>query len=393
MSDRTTRRPASPQAGSDPRYNGLDVYLPVLEAFLPGDLVLTRNREGRDASARAMSSAVARVTRGSFSHVLVCATPPTLIEAMPDGVGSLSLARCFAHSLRNVRVLRHPDSALAERAGSAVLRQHGRLYSTTGAATSIASLVPPGRDRGIFCSALAALAYQVAGDSTVFTRPFAKTTPATLEHAAGLRDVTASVFQRKLAPPNSEEASALDGDRRPSPSDRQTRFFLKAHAALLPGIDRLLLEHPGLGLAEPPGLTAVVEFVLNAVVAATKRPADVSLNAQIKALDRQLGDMLASPEFASIAAEMAAHDDATMQRTLAESFKPDPDIDRDGLAGLHDVTGQQIRSRSGVLDLLRRPELAASATAAAWLAQQEITLASLARRAAIIREVQTRLCG
>ena len=393
MSDRTARHRHSPQAGCDPRYDGLDVYLPILDAFRPGDLVLTRNREGRDGAARAMSSAVAGITGGSFSHVLVCATPPTLIEAMPDGVASLSLARCFVHSLDNVRVLRHPDPVVAERAASAVLRQHGRLYSTTGAATSIASLLPPGGDRGIFCSALAALAYQVAGDTTVFTGLFLKTTPANIERAAGLDDVTASVFQRKLAPPNIEEASALDGDRRPGPSDRQTRFFLKAHAALLPGIDRLLLEHPGLGLAEPPGLTAVVEFVLDAVVAASKRPGDASLIARVEALDRQLGDMLASAEFASIAAEMVARDDAEMQRTLAESFKPDPDIDRDQLAGLHDVTGQQIRSRASVLGFLRRPELAASATAAAWRAQQELTLASLARREGIIREVQTRLGG
>lgn len=215
------------------------VFSPSIDLFRPGDLILTRNRWG---GGRKTSSAIAKATGGTFSHVLVCETPPTFVEAMPDGVGTISLQRCFVHDLENVRVLRYPDPLVAGRAAARLQFHIGRAYSVSRAALSPFPVGTMGvlQDRGIFCSALAALVFREAGGEAVFTYPPEKTTPATIEHYSGLIDITGLIFRPASAPGNIALMSSLDGERRQSPSERQTQLLLGYAAEMFPAADALV---------------------------------------------------------------------------------------------------------------------------------------------------------
>ena len=156
------------------KYGGVAVYLPVVSRFRPGDILLTLNTESDDRKELRVSRVIARATRGRFSHALICSIPPTFIEAIGPGVSTISLARCFAHNLKNVRALRYPDREVSAKAASLARLEVGRDYSRAKAIASATGKWPrccvswaiackaPGRcksDRGIriamrICAAL-----------------------------------------------------------------------------------------------------------------------------------------------------------------------------------------------------------------------------------------------
>ena len=121
----------------NPKYDGLHVLRLDLSRLNSGDVLLTRNVETASFIGKFVSDRIAKATRGNFSHALLCTRPPTLIEAIGHGVSNISGQICFAHDLKNVRLLRYHDSAIAGEAGSAALSFLGRKYSVYAALRSI----------------------------------------------------------------------------------------------------------------------------------------------------------------------------------------------------------------------------------------------------------------
>src|SRR5262249_5765908 len=121
----------------NPKYDGLHVYKIDVSKIRAGDVLLTRNVETSSTKGRLQSSAIMRATRGSFSHALLCTVPPTFIEAIGHGVSNLSVLTCFAHDLKNVRLLRYHDASIAAKAGSEALPLVGQKYSIKKAVRSI----------------------------------------------------------------------------------------------------------------------------------------------------------------------------------------------------------------------------------------------------------------
>lgn len=101
----------------NPKYDGRYVYVTDLSKLKPSDVLLTRNSETSSKKAGFQSGAIAKATRGTYSHAMLCPVPPTFIEAVGHGVSNVSAQRCFIHDLKNVRVLRYPDAAIAKDAG------------------------------------------------------------------------------------------------------------------------------------------------------------------------------------------------------------------------------------------------------------------------------------
>ncbi len=374
------------------KYDGLDVYLPRVERLRPGDILLTRNRNGR--RGRIMSALIASVTGGSFSHVLICAVPPTMIEAMPEGVGALSLHRCFAHSLKNVRVLRHPNPDVARAAGGHALEHRGRIYSNRRALASVfpEGIAPKLKNRGIFCSALVAHTFKQAGDVGIFNIPIEKTTPSTIEKLLGLLDVTDDIFEKSLSPQNIEEFVALDGNRIDSPGQRETKIMLTHAAKILPDIDELSLNYPEAKLTPPDSFTGIIPFIVSAFEAGVSLPNGSKFHAALRDLDSKTADLIDQGELDAVADEMISHDQAAMQRDLAESFDPDPDLDTRALVGIMKATKEQLASRIGSRDALARRS-GGSKAVASWLRYQGKTIPIFEQRATITLEILDRLSG
>src|SRR4051812_43394339 len=101
----------------NPRYDGLYVHKIDLKKLRPGDVLLTKNVETISPQGKIQASLIAKVTGGNFSHTLLCTRPPTFIEAIERGVSNISAQNCFAHDLKNVRLLRYQNLTVAERAG------------------------------------------------------------------------------------------------------------------------------------------------------------------------------------------------------------------------------------------------------------------------------------
>lgn len=177
------------------KYNGRTVLLPEVDSLQPGDILLSFNAESTDRGDGKVAGVIRAATKGRFSHALICSAPPTLIEAIGRGVSTLSLARCFAHSLDNVRVLRYPDAEVARKAASLVQLQVGRDYSISRAILSVfpEQTITKINDHGIFCSALVAQVYVNAGAEIFASTAVDRTTPATIDQLNVLIDITRDV--------------------------------------------------------------------------------------------------------------------------------------------------------------------------------------------------------
>lgn len=100
-------------------YDGRIVLLPDVGRLRVGDILLTRTTQLAGFVEGTQSRKIRMKTGGLFSHAMICAEPPTMVEAIGTGVSTLSLSRCYVHGWESVRVLRHPDAALAQAAASA----------------------------------------------------------------------------------------------------------------------------------------------------------------------------------------------------------------------------------------------------------------------------------
>lgn len=369
------------------------VYLPDASALRPGDIILTRRREGGDLDVKT-ASVIAQATGGEFSHALICTSPPTLIEALPaGGVSTLSLARGFAHSRDAIRVLRYPDAKIAEDAAQRAQLELGRSYSVAKAALSVTTLEAPASDRGVFCSALVSQAFVEAGAPEFARTPPHRTTPATLEHLEGLQDVTDAVFRAAPPPRNLGTLVALDGDRPTSPSLRQSEISAAYAKRLIPVVDAIQRDFRGTPRRAVATLNDCIKFLLDAYDVVDEGGVDaVALSGRLEILDALAAKLLNSGELSDLYGELREVDRATFAVAVAESFKSDPDIDVMALRALRDASEAELPKRIKVLADFRA-QADRSRTAAAWVAIQEAVNSSITERNETIGEILARIGG
>ncbi|MBB3349807.1 hypothetical protein [Sphingomonas sp. BK069] len=329
------------------------VQLPDVGALRPGDILLTRNVEASGRKGNKDSMVIRRVTNGRFSHALICSSPPSFVEAIGSGVSTLSLARCFAHEIANVRVLRHPDLRISARAARLAQYEVGRDYSLAGAIGSVFPAATIGLigDRGIFCSALVAHVFAAAGCLAFQSLAMHRVTPAALDDMDFMVDVTAEIFRPALAPRNVEAMSALDGDRVLTPSARQTAISNAFAKALLPEADRIAATYPELELQVTPALNGILDLLVKANERSDRvegaRRAD--LLADLVAFDELAASGLIRSGLSELLTEVMAADDEMLQRSLEQSFQARPDIDVVAMRGYLKASREQLATRRGGL--------------------------------------------
>jgi hypothetical protein len=362
----------------NPKYDGRYVYVIDLSKLKSGDVLLTRNSEASSKKAGLQSSAIAKATRGTYSHAMLCTVPPTFIEAVSHGVSNVSAQRCFIHDLKNVRVLRYPDAVIAKNAGSHALPYIGQHYSIEKA---VRSILPEQKlakvsDDKLFCSALVAAAYRKAGAKELENIDPMKVTPATLEKAKYFTDVTEEVFVRILSPSNIEEMSALDGDRQSSPMEQEVYLFQEFSGILLPKVREFMNTTPEITFKlVPTTFLECVPFIEAARRFCEDTPAFEEARKKIAEIDDAAYSLLTDGRFEKIRADAIAHDEAEIRYTIEQSLLPKPDINRRETRALIAATKQQIASRSGKP---RRPEV--SRVAKKWQQLSDETVEFLKRR-------------
>ena len=292
-------------------------------------------------------------SRGRFSHALVCSSPPAFVEAIGTGVSVISLGRSFSHDLSNVRVLRHPDRAVAATAAKLAQLEVGRDYSV---AKAVASVFPRRTrdavgDHGIFCSALVAQVYASAG-SPLCETPVERTTPGTIEKAPGLLDVTATVFRPALAPNNIARLSALDGDRVPTASAKQTVISSRCAELLFDTADRLARTVPETGLEVIPSFYGLLDFVRRAVEGVDEMPE--AARATLLDIDRALAAFIGEGEMSAMLRDVMAEDDAEIMHNVAESFAAVPDIDVGAMARYPATSRVELAQRRAAIGNMTR---------------------------------------
>ncbi|MGB7101378.1 MAG: hypothetical protein WBD95_21750 [Xanthobacteraceae bacterium] len=338
----------------NPKYDGLHVFKPDLTKLKSGDVLLTRNVETVSSRNKIQSDLVMKATGGNFSHALLCTKPPTFIEAIGQGVSNISVQNCFAHDLKNVKLLRYSDSAIGSAAGSIALPLLGQKYSIRAALQSIlpniqVSNVPEGQ---LFCSALVAAAFQKAGASEFSSIDPMKVTPAVLEKATYFQDVTSDVFVRILSPSNIEQMSALDGDRSESPMLAQAGLFQSYCDTLLPRINAFISQTPELTFTKRP--TSFLECLM--FIPAASQACDSLLEAvagnsrsAIAEIDNLAYELLSDGRLEEMIRAATVIDETSSQYIIAQSFAPSPDIDLADIKGLIVATREQVDSRSQIL--------------------------------------------
>jgi hypothetical protein len=377
----------------NPKYDGLVVLKPDLNKLQAGDVFLTRNAEPTSKKAKFQADVIAKATGGRFSHAMICTELPNLIEAIGEGVSNISLQNCFAHELKNVQVLRYRDRSIAQSAGSEAMRSFAQSYSVKAAIASIrATSVKEREYDGIFCSALVALAFKAAGAPEFSSVDPMKVTPATLEKMDGFSDVTADVFVSILSPKNIEDMSALDGDRQLSPFSGQAFLLNSYYEAISAKIAELLERHPTLATRPPVSFFECLPFI-NALCVASKRlddgPEPDWVRNKIKSIDDLAFDLLSEGKLQQMCEDANIIDEKSLQYSLQESFKLNPDVSLQDTLGLIDATRKQIASRSSILNVPSLP-LGQSRVWDEWVRMTEIALQALNRRLKVLNEVLAR---
>jgi uncharacterized protein YycO len=368
----------------NPKYDGCYVYVIDLSKLKPGDVLLTRNAETSSMKAGFQSSAIAKATRGTYSHAMLCTVPPTFIEAVGRGVSNVSAQRCFVHDLNNVRMLRYTDAAIAKNAGSYALPYLGQHYSIKKA---VQSILPGERlskvnDDKLFCSALVAAAYRKAGAKELANIDPMKVTPATLEKAKYFTNVTEDVFVQILAPSNIEEMSALDGDRRSSLVEQEVHLFQEFGGILLPKVREFINTTPEITFKlVPTTFLDCLPFIEAARRFCDERPAFQDATKKIAEIDDAAYSLLADGRFEKIRADAMAHDEAEIRYTIEQSLLPKPDINYRETRALIAATKQQIALRSGKP---RGPEI--SRVAKKWQELNDEAVEFLKRRLIALEE-------
>jgi hypothetical protein len=339
-----------PESRRRAKYDGKMVFLPRVDQIRSGDILLTFNAESGDRRGMKQSRLIRAATKGSFSHAMMCSSPPVFVEAIGTGVSTLSLARCFAHDIANVRLLRYPNPEIAGRASRLIQDEIGRDYSVARAVRSVfpADVLDRVEDHGIFCSALVAQTYISAGSDIFRLVAADRTTPATIERLQGLEDITAIAFRSALAPNNIEEMSALDGDRAPTLSARQTAISGECARQLWPQADALAKAYPEVELLPLPTLYGLLRFVVDAPERMERIPADrrATFIGALMALDEALASFLDRGELQALIRQIIAQDDATITRDIGESFREKPDIDLEAMKAYLAAGRQQLADRT-----------------------------------------------
>lgn len=342
MQKRSDRAPRQP--GQDRRYDGQHVLVFEHAALRSGDIVLTMNAMASSPMDRAKAKIISTATRGAFSHALMCTTPPTLIEAIGEGVSNISSLNCFAHHPDYVQILRHSDTEVAAEAGKIAATALGVQYDFAAAVASILPFTLFEQQSKVFCSALVAAAYKAAG-ATEFANvnPY-KITPTGLAQL-GLQDVTRHVLRVKLAPRNVETMSALDGDRTVSPMADQAALLNGAFLSIKPHVDIFCSD-----LNRPPPksflecLTLIEDFFGFAKTVANEDEA-IELVAKLQQLDETVRGAIPSDAILKMMKEAEALDARSLQSLILESFRRDPDIDIVHILGMLRTSEEQYRMR------------------------------------------------
>lgn len=380
-------------ADRNPKYDGLQVFKIDVAKLRSGDVLLTRNVETTSSKGRLKADVIMKATGGNFSHALLCTVPPTFIEAIGHGVSNLTALRCFVHDLKNVRLLRYHDPLIAMRAASEALPLIGKKYSVKKA---VCSILPSAKladlpDDEIFCSALVAAAFRKVGAEELKRVDPMKVTPATLEKATFLSDITDQVFIQILSPSNIEEMTALDGDRVDSPLDPQAALFQEFCAQLLPMIHDFIDNTPVLTFQKTPTtfLEAVL-FIGAASAACNGLPNNVAepAKAKLQAIDNLAFSFLNDSRYQEMRKAATANDDEGLQYTVEQSFLADPDIDMHDTRSTIASTREQIEHRSRIF---AHSEMNTSRTTTKWLEIQSEVVDCQKRRLAVLEEIFRRV--
>ena len=374
-------------------YDGRMVLLPDVALLRPGDVLLTRTTPLAGPIKGAQSKKIRLRTGGAFSHALICSEPPVMVEAVGTGVSTLSLARCYAHGWESVRLLRHPDAAVAQKAGRAAQLQVGRDYSIRRALRSVFPEFIADRiaDHGTFCSALVAQCYVGAGDALFARVPVELTMPATIEHIEGLADITRHVFHEGLAPRNIGRLVPLDAHSEPSPSARQTAISGRYAKALMADAELLAAAMP-----EPPEIIpthyGMMDLIMDAMNAALAGSCGADVAVIAARMDAVLGEFIASGELADVSAELAGIEAEELQGAVRASFDHVPDIDRPAMEAQQATTRRSLVVRRRSVDNMERWNRdGRSAAVSAYVALERETILNLERREKLYGEILTRL--
>lgn len=385
--------PTAPRAHR-PEYDGKMVSLPRVEVVEPGDILLTSNIFSDDRVGLKQSGLIRRMTGGRFSHALICSSPPVFVEAIGTGVSTLSLARCYTNDVANVRLLRYPDRAVAREAAKLAQYEIGRDYSV---ARAVRSVFPAGAldrvdDHGIFCSALVAQVFVSAGASLFGETPVDRTTPATLDKLSALIDLTSTAFRSGLMPRNAETMSALDGDRAPTLSSRQTELSAACARAVWPTVERLVAGYPEARLAATPAFYSILKLLTEAIdrrgaIAADRRD---TFDREVQLLDESLANALRGGELAALLNEIEKADSKGMMTAIAESFADKPDIDLDAMQGMLQAGIVQLNERQEAIDNWDRWGPSRSKALTLYLPIERSAATSIAQRNQAVREILDR---
>lgn len=291
-------------------------------------------------------------------------------------------------------VLRYHDAGIARRAATYAQLEIGREYSIRKAVRSLSddqTMVDRIADNGTFCSAFVAQAFLKAGAVEFSANPVERTTPATLDTLVGFSDVTHDLFRPARAPKNAEGMSALDGDRAATPSSPQTLLYRRYAEAVLPLADRLAEEFPEAGLDFLATYFGMLILILDSERALPGLPEQ--LRAPFLAAVRNLDDALAAQQadraLETLFQRMMERDQQQLERDLAESFQPKPDIDIRALQSLYAVGERSILERKQAVDSMRSQHPWRSI--AYHCDVQEKSNAFMIRRQAVLAEVLDRM--
>lgn len=375
----------------DYKFDGLKIFVADISLLRTGDVLLTRNRMTTSLRGRRQADIISAVSGGKFSHALLCTGSPTFIEAVGPGVSNLSVQNCYAHSLTEVRLLRYHDASIASDAGNWALTRLGQNYSVRLAFESVLpSKIVPREDRGTFCSALVATAYRaVSAPEFADGDPF-KVTPATLEHSSCFRDVTNTVFKQILAPRNAERMHALDGDRNPGPVSEQAAIHAEIYAAVSSEIHDIVSRYNLPKDKAPDTFMDALAFVLEMRKVTKSRNVPQKFQRDVDLLDGLLRDAMGRSRLERMLAESIKVDDEDLQRTIRESFNPNPDLDVESLLSMLKTTMDQIERRASIMDNADYPR-GLSRAWDLWLDLTKRSLSAFAIRRQVLEETIKRL--
>ncbi len=375
------------------RYDDVEVFRLDTQFLQPGDVILTRNRRSRHALARMKATAVARATKSAFNHAMIVTEASIAIEAMPTlGVANLNLANAFFHDPDHVRVVRYPDPAIARAAAARAGMFLAKGYSLkTFAAALVTSGDVEAPTDATFCSALVAEAFRRAGAPEFQSLHPSRTSPGDLERIGCFEPVTAGAVLKAPAPANIEKMSALDGDRIMSPMARQGDILAGIHGEVAADIAGIIATYAP-DAPRPTAFFETLEFVRDNMesLAESGQGVPEAFGRDLRAVDSKLALALRRGELEGLVAEVAAQDSASVTYVIAQSFEPDPDLDRADVERVIGETREQLDMRSHQLD----PRHCAPGLSQAWDAWCGITERSLPyfrQRLAAFEEVQDRI--